>query len=189
MQLSKNEKKILKILLENSRTTDSDIATQLGISSQAVGKIRKKLEMTVIESYSVNLNYPKLGIYTFAIAITKLTKAGLDKGQLEVEQELLNNPNIINIYRIPKQSSTHILIYGFRDLEELDNFFHSQTIMESLHKYIETQELHTFSHNSLLKNNSIQLFNKAIDELGIKRSEAYFKELDLFKKRTQKNRL
>jgi len=188
MQLSKNEKKILKILLDNSRTTDSDIANQLDISSQAVGKIRKKLESNIIESYTVNLKYAKLGISIFAIAIAKLTKEGLDKGQLEVEHEFLKNPHIINIYRIPKQSSTHIIFYGFKDLEELDNFFYSPKVREWLHQYIETQELYTFSHNSLLKNSPNQLYQKAIDDLGVKKSDNVFKELDIFKKRSEKLR-
>ena len=87
MELTKNEKKVLKLLIDNSRISDSDMATKLGISSQAVGKIRRKLESTVIDSYTINLNYPKMGITIFAVAIAKINREGLDKGQLEVEQE------------------------------------------------------------------------------------------------------
>jgi DNA-binding Lrp family transcriptional regulator len=189
MELTKNEKKILKLLLVNSRANDSEIASQLGISSQAVGKIRKKLESTVIDSYTVNINYAKLGITTFAIAIAKLTKEGLDKGQLEIEQELLSIPHVINVYRIPKLSATHIILYGFKDLKELDNFFYSPKIRQQLHAYLETQELYTFSHNSLIKKNSIQLFQKAIDDLGVKNSSLEFTEFESFKKKiwTEKN--
>jgi len=85
MKLTKNEKKALKLLLDNSRISDSEIASKLNISSQAVGKIRRKLESSIINSYSLNLNYSKLGIQTFAIAVAKLTKDGLDKGELEIE--------------------------------------------------------------------------------------------------------
>jgi DNA-binding Lrp family transcriptional regulator len=157
------------------------MASKLGISSQAVGKIRKKLEGDVIEGYTVNLNYAKLGITVFAIAVAKLTREGMDKGQLEVEQELSNIPQVMHIYRIPKVSSTHIIVYGFSDMQDLDRFFYSPKMRQQLHKFIETQDLYSFSHNSLLKKNSVQLFQKAIDELGTKHSILKFNELENFK--------
>jgi len=170
------------LLLENSRVSDSEIASKLKISSVAIGKIRRKLESSVIESYSLNLNYSKLGIQTFAIAIAKLTKEGLDKGELEVEQKLLKNPHIISVYRIPQGSSTHVILYGFQDISELDNFFHSHKIKNELHNFIETRDLFTFSHHSLIKNSPTQLFNKVINGLGTKVSQITFSEIDKFKK-------
>jgi DNA-binding Lrp family transcriptional regulator len=183
MELTKNEKNMLKLLLVNSKMNNSEIALKLHISSQAVGKIRRKLESTIIESYTVNINYSKLGITTFAMAIAKLTKDGLDKGQLEVEHELLSIPHVLNVYRIPKISATHIILYGFKDIKELDNFFYSSKIRKQLHAYIENLELYTFSHNSLVKKNSIQLFQKAIDELGVKPSAMEITEFESFKKK------
>ena len=182
MKLTKNEKKTLKFLLDNSRISDSEIASKLNISSVAVGKIRRKLESSIIDSYTINLNYSKLGIQTFAIAVAKLTREGLDKGELEIEQKLLKNPHIINVYRVPKGSSTHIILYGFQDMIELDDFFHSTKVKQELHRFIETQDLFTFSHNSLIKNSPIQLFHKVIDNLGTKVSEMQFNELENFKK-------
>ncbi len=165
MRLTKNEKKTLKLLLNNSRITDSEIASKLNISSQAVGKIRKKLESTIIDSYTLNLSYSKLGIHTFAITIARLTPEGLTKGELEVEQRLLMDPHVIQVYRLPSSSSTHIILYGFKDLNELDSFFHCTRRKQELHKYIENKEVFTFSHNSLIKNNPIQLFHNRIDNL------------------------
>lgn len=183
MKLTQNEKRTLKLLLDNSRITDSEIATQLKITSQAVGKIRRKLESNVIDSYTVNLNYSKLGLQTFAIAIAKITKDGLDKGELEVEQNLMKNPHIINVYRVPKGSSTHVLFYGFKDMNELDEFFHSPKMKKEIHSYIETQDLFPFSHNSLIKNDPNQLFHKVLDSLAQKKSDIVFAELENFKKR------
>jgi len=182
MKLTKNEKKTLKFLLNNSRVSDSEIASKLNISSVAIGKIRRKLESSVIDSYTLNLNYSKLGIQTFAIAVAKLTREGLDKGELEIEQKLLKNPHIINVYRIPKGSSTHIILYGFQDMNELDDFFHSVKMKQELHEFIETQDLFTFSHNSLIKNSPLQLFLKVIDNFGTNVSEMKFNELENFQK-------
>jgi len=183
MKLTKNEKRTLKLLLDNSRINDSEIASKLSISSQAVGKIRRKLESTIIDSYTLDLNYSKLGIHTFAIAIAKITNAGMDLGELEAEQNLLNNPHIINVYRIPKGSSTHVIFYGFRDMNELDDFFHSPQAREEIHRFIENQDLFTFSHNSLIKNNPVQLFHKVIEELGCRSSDIKFSEIEKFKRR------
>jgi len=183
--LTKNEKKVLKILLQNSRTTDSEIGTELKISSQAVGKIRRKLESTIISGYGLNIDFSKLGIQTFAISVARLTMAGLDKGGLEVEQLLLENPHILHVYRLPKGSSTHILVYGFSDINEFDNFFSASRMRDELHKFLEIQDLYTFSHNSLIKSSSLQLFNKVIDNLNQSPSAVRFQELESFKKRLQ----
>jgi DNA-binding Lrp family transcriptional regulator len=174
MNLTNNDKKVLKLLLVNARLNDTEIALEVGITSQAVGMIRKKLEASIIDSYSLNINYLKLGITTFALSLAKLTKEGLNHGALEVEQELLATPQVINVYRLPKHSTTHLILYGFRNIGALDNFFHSKNTNERLHKYIESQELHTFSNISLLKMSSQQLFSKAIDDLKIYGSKMGF---------------
>ncbi len=183
MRLTKNEKKVLKLLLGNARISDSAIAEKLKISSQAVGKIRRKLEREVIDSYTLHLNYSKLGVKTFAIALCKLTSEGLDKGELEVEKKLLDSPNIIQIYRLPHGSLTHAILYGFKDVDELDNFFHSPQSKKELHNFIENQELFTFSHNSLIKNNPVQLFNQIIDSSDSQSSKTAFAEIENFKRK------
>ena len=58
MKFTKNEKKVLRLLLKDGRTLNTKIAERLTISKQAVGKIRKKLEnQGVINSYSVKLDF------------------------------------------------------------------------------------------------------------------------------------
>jgi DNA-binding Lrp family transcriptional regulator len=183
LRLSRNEKLALKMLIANSRISDSNIAAKLRISSQAVGKIRRKLEKNLIRSYSVDIDYGKLGIQTFAVAVARFTKDGLDHGELETEMLLLKNEHVVSVYRLPKASSTHIIIYGFRDITEFDNFFHSSRMRSELHKYIEIQELFTFSHNSLLKNSPVQLYGKIIDELDIAAPQMRFGEIESYKRR------
>lgn len=169
MKLTQNEKKTLKLLLDNARITDSDIAEKVRISSVAVGKIRRKLESTIIKSYTLDMDYTKLGIQMFSIAIAKLTGEGLDEGELEIEQRLLKNPHVITVYRIPKGSATHVIVYGFCDIVEMENFFHSAKLKKELHAYIENKELFTFSHYSLIKNSPNQLLCKIIDDFGGKK--------------------
>jgi DNA-binding Lrp family transcriptional regulator len=183
LRLTKNEKLALKMLIANSRSSDCEIASQLKISSQAVGKIRRKLEKSVINSYSVDIDYGKLGIQTFAVAVARFTREGLDLGELETEMILLRNEHVVSVYRLPKGTSTHIIVYGFRDINEFDNFFHSARMRSELHRYIEIQELFTFSHNSLIKNSPLQLYQKMIDELDTAKPSLQFREIENFKRK------
>jgi DNA-binding Lrp family transcriptional regulator len=182
MKLTKNEKKVLKILLKNARVSDSTISKDLKISSQAIGKIRRKLEKEVIENYTANLNYSKLGIRTFAASLAKLTQTGLDKGELDIEKKLLSHSEIIQVFRLPSGKYTHLIIYGFQDMDELDNFFHSEQKKKELHNFLENEELFTFSHNSLIKNDPLNLFIKTIESLGAETKKTSFKEIENFKK-------
>ena len=161
MKLTKNERKTLKLLLDNARVADSDIAKKLRISSQAVGKIRRKLEATVINQYTLDLDFSKLGIRLFALAITKVTQKGFEKGQQAVEPALLDNPHVIQVCRTLKGSATYLLLLGFANLEELDTFFRSSK--QEISQILEVQEIFTFSHQSMLKNNPIPLYNVMID--------------------------
>jgi DNA-binding Lrp family transcriptional regulator len=183
MKLNKNEKKTLKLILENAKISDSAIASKLKISSQAVGKIRRKLEENIIDSYTINLNLSKLGIKTFVIAHAKLTSEGMDKGELEIEQKLLEEPHIIMVFRLPSGNSSHIIFYGFKDVSEMDEFFHSQKKKNELHKDIETQDFFTFSNHSLIKNNPRQLIEKIIDEQFQEQIQPFFSEIENFKKK------
>ena len=96
MNLTKHEKYVIKCLLENGKVTDKDIAKELGITSQAVGKIRKKLEKNgIIEVYSVSINYDELDINAFAIILAKLTSEGWKyQGGIGVQEKIAANPNV-----------------------------------------------------------------------------------------------
>lgn len=179
MHLTRNEKRVLKLLLENAKISDSTLASILKISSQAIGKIRRKLERTVIDSYTLNLNYEKVGVHTFAIGLAQITSDGHEHNPIEIEQKLLNETHILQVHRIPSGKTNYIILYGFRDVNEMDHFFHSERKKKELHAFIENHELHTFSHSSILKNNPIRLFHKMIDNENY-RPEG-FKEDKIFK--------
>jgi DNA-binding Lrp family transcriptional regulator len=166
MNLTKNEKKVLKILLENSKVSDLAISEKLKISSQAIGKIRKKLESTIIDSYTLSLNYEKLGIHAFALSTIKTNFMGSEKNFFETEKKILEDPHIIQAYRIPSGSKKYFLLYGFHDLNELDNFFHNRQKNKELYQLIENEEVYPFSHYGLMKNNPKSLFFKIIDSMG-----------------------
>ena len=98
-QLTKNEKKVLTMLISNARVTDSEIASKIKISPQGVRKIRKKLEANHIQEYRTVVNYESIGINVFVIAQIKV-----------LNRSVLEHKNIIGAFEINESNITHIFI-------------------------------------------------------------------------------
>ncbi|MEA3514634.1 MAG: Lrp/AsnC family transcriptional regulator [Nanoarchaeota archaeon] len=185
IKLTKNEKLALKFLIKDGRISDVDISKKLRITTQAVGKIRRKLEtIGIIRGYSTNIDYGRIGVNTFALVVMRLTlKSWEELGELGIEKLVLKNPHIVNIYRIPEGSATHVGLYGFRDLDELDRFFHIMQTSSAYNQYVELKKIYVFSNHSLIKDSPAQLICKVIDEMGKERINAKplpFVEIDRF---------
>lgn len=159
VRLTNNEKVVLRMLLEDGRIPDVNIASKLRISSQAVSKIKRKLRSKrIIDGHAMNLNYEALGINTFALVL--LEAVGFEK--CSEDKDILKNS--IGFYRVFKNNVTHIGLFGFSNLEELDEYF------DFLHsKYsdsIKVKHVYTFPMKSFFKHSSNELFAQIIKELG-----------------------
>ena len=156
MELTKNEKVVLKKLVDNGRARDTSIAKKLHISVQAVRKIRNKLEASgMIKRYSTIIDYEKVGIKAFAIVELKTTsKTSID---------LFESPNIIGSFMLPETNITNIFIAGFGSLEELDSYFAKVKVKYS--GQVELQKIHIISNIGMMKNSPVELLKKKIDEL------------------------
>ncbi len=165
MKLTKNDRRVLKFLIENGRTQDADISRNLNITPQAVGKIRRKLESEgIIKGYSTQVDYRKLGVNVLAVALFKFTQESRKTLVEEDIDERIKGPHIIDFYRVPEGDVTHIVTYGFRGLEELDHYFHS---LQTERGHIsEIKKLYILSARSLRKSSNKELFTKIIDEMG-----------------------
>ena len=163
MKLTKNEKVVLNSLIEDGRMSDADIARKLKISLQGVRKIRQKLEQNgVIKSYKASVDYEKIGITTFAIAMLKISPEAWEKfGGRKVNQRLMQT-NVIKFYRIPRGEISHILIYGFRNMNELNHFF--QVMQEQQSKFIEIVKIYSFSNESFGKKSVDDLIKFVLDD-------------------------
>lgn len=161
MKLSKNEKKTLKLLLENSRVTDTEIGNQLNITSQAVHKIKEKLShRKVIKNYVTEINYSHLGVHIFAIAMVRI----LPKGRNTKFMNKLLSSNVINLYNVVNNSNTHIMNCGFTSMEELWAFF--DKLHSEYSDYIKITKVYTFPHSGFIKNSPIDLFKLLVEESG-----------------------
>ncbi|TFF95146.1 MAG: Lrp/AsnC family transcriptional regulator [Promethearchaeota archaeon] len=106
---------ILQLLSENSRENYSDIAEKLSKSHLTVKKHMDELfEAGIIEKYTIDINYEKLG-YDI-IALIELT---IDKGKmLEVEEEISTDPNVFGVFDITGEYDAIVLV-RFKTRKEL----------------------------------------------------------------------
>jgi DNA-binding Lrp family transcriptional regulator len=166
MKLIKNEKMVLELLIENGKASDVDIARNLSISPQAVGKIRKKLETDgVIRGYTTEVDYDKVGIKVMAIALFKFTSEA--RKTILTEEDInqrIRGPYIIDFFRVPEGEVTHIVTYGFRSLDELDHYFH---MLQTERGHIsEIVKLFVLSASSMRKHSDRDLIIQVIKEMG-----------------------
>ncbi|MFH1789385.1 MAG: Lrp/AsnC family transcriptional regulator [Candidatus Altiarchaeota archaeon] len=162
MKLNKNETLVLKLLIENASQTNVEISKKIGVTPQAVGKIRRRLESDqVITGYSAETNFAEIGIKTFAIALFSYTADTTHQEKDEDARQSLEKPNIITYSKIPEGDVTHIVMYGFRDLNELEEYF--QKRQETRGQKSTLKRLYIFSGNGLIKNTAKKLLTQ---ELG-----------------------
>jgi Lrp/AsnC family transcriptional regulator, leucine-responsive regulatory protein len=158
--LSKNERNVLMQLAENSRKTDIDIAKELGITSQAVGKIRRKLENNeVIKSYDLNVDLEKVGINIISIAMIKLLRPAWNKGIEYLKEREEDSAHVISAYMVTKADFSMIVIYGFKNIVENEQYF---TELQMKHDEIELTDTYTFSTSSVLKQSFKELIKSVL---------------------------
>ena len=158
-RLRLKEKTALKMLLMDGRTSDAHIAQKMKISPPAARKIRKKLEnIGAIEGYLVDLDYSVLGINTCAMAMIEIPESTSQNWE-----EKILSPNLISLYKVQKNSFTHIALFAFRDVQEIYEFFSQLAEKDNS---IRVKKIYTFPLKGMRKNSSVQLFNKFVMEFG-----------------------
>lgn len=72
-KLTDHDKEVLRKIIEHADIPDSTIAGSMGISPQAVFKIRTKLEaLGIIKGYSPIIDFKKIGIHVLALLVIRL---------------------------------------------------------------------------------------------------------------------
>lgn len=65
-----------------------------------------------------------MGLFKFNI--DAFDKSEDIKKSLEADiAKRIQNPLIINFYRLPEGDITHIVVFGFKNINELDSYFHT----------------------------------------------------------------
>lgn len=162
VNLTGNDRKVIKILLKNSRARDVEIAEKLNISPQAISKIRKKLEvMGLIKRYSTEIDPIKLGVNSFALAIFEISD--LNQSKLDGFNNFISQ-NIIHWTKILVTGNSYAGLFGFEDMQKLYVFF--EQLQYHYSEIIVTKNIYTLYGDGFFKNSSKELFYKVISEWG-----------------------
>ena len=97
MRLEETDKKILNIIVENSRLSLRQIAQKAGVSVATVMHHIKNLEKEgVIRKYTAKLDYEKMGYDVEVMIEIRVSKGRL----LDVEKKIAMDPNVFAVYDV-----------------------------------------------------------------------------------------
>lgn len=171
MWFTKNEKRVLKLLLENANLSDTAISNLLNITSQAVGRIRKKLEEEhIIKRYTLELDISSLGVGVFSLIKILSNPLRKNKNMKELEDRIANIPEVITLFRTSSGEEEHIILAGFTNMEELDKFVNEKIKVED--NWI-VKEVIPLSSKSIIKNSTRSILTKMIDISSLKKDKDF----------------
>ncbi len=125
-----SDEDILKILLNNAKIKNTEIARKLNVSEGAIRKRIKKLEEEgIIKGYSAKVNIKKLGYNIDTIIGIDTTPEGF----LYVLNKLKENPKVLQLWT---STGDHMIMFRawFKDNEELTNFVRKINKMKEVTK-------------------------------------------------------
>lgn len=118
MTTDETDKKLLDVLLADSRLSYRQIASKIGVSAATVINHVKKLEKEgVIKGYTALLDYEKLGYDIDVVINMKISKGKL----FEVENKLMHHPAVAVVFDVTGDFDSTI-IAKFRNRRALDTF-------------------------------------------------------------------
>ena len=160
INLTKTEKRFIKLLVESKEVNFSTIANKLNITKQAVSKIKKKLEENgVLGGIKYNINVESIGISLYSIMDLSFAP---DVNIYEVITYLKNSKNVVYIME-SKFPDEQLMVYsGFKDIKELEkfcddlktNFF--GMITKKSGKIIYPEKIHKGNYNDLILHSLIE---------------------------------
>lgn len=118
LNLDEVDKRILNIILKNSRLSFRQISKAAGISvATAINRIKILEKKGVIKKYSTILDYEKSGYDIEVIVEMRISKGKL----LDVEKKIASHPNVFAVYDHTGQTDATI-IARFKNRRAMDTF-------------------------------------------------------------------
>lgn len=180
-KLTENDKKVLKKILDSRRIPDSDIAKSMKLSPQAVFKIRAKLERYgIIKGYMPIVDFKKIGINVMALLIIRLTpKIWRHFTDDQISERMAKTPYVIDAYRVADEQASHILMLGFRDTDQKEQYI--AQLQTRFADEIQIKSVYNFSVDKIISHSPLGLLHEIIDKRN-------FSPEDLFLNHTPKKR-
>lgn len=175
-KLTKNDQEVLKSIIQHAKLPDSDIAKKMGLSPQAVFKIRHKLEEKgIIKGYQPVIDLKKLGIEVMVLVVVKLTPEVWDSySDEQINERIRQIPYVISAYRVPESNVTHIINMGFRDLQQMDKYL--RKLQTRFAREIEIQHVYPFSIDNIITNSAVGLLYEILDKKEYPMIEFFLKK-------------
>jgi DNA-binding Lrp family transcriptional regulator len=118
MEIDDIDKKILNVILDNSKLSFRAIARKVGVSVVTVLKRVKILEREkIIKNYTSTLDYEKIGYDIHVIINLRIAKGKL----FEVEAKIAKNPNVFAVYDATGNFDC-LIIAKFKNRRSMDSF-------------------------------------------------------------------
>ena len=173
-KLTEHDKDVLRKIIEYSKIPDSRIAEDIGISPQAVFKIRTKLEeLGIIKGYSPIIDFKKIGISVIVVLIIRVKPDVWNRyPDYAVSERIAKIPYIISAYRVADARASHILMIGFKDTDQKEHYISNMQTKSA--DQIEIRDVYTFSVDQIIvDHNPIGLLNEIIGEKDFSKYELF----------------
>jgi DNA-binding Lrp family transcriptional regulator len=139
------DKKILNILLQNSKLSFRKIAKMLKVSTATIMNRVNILNKEVIKEYSIILNYEKLGY-----DIEVLIELRISKGKLiEVEKKIATHPNVFAVYDVTGDYDA-VIMARFKNRRAMDLFLKKIQTYDFVERTFTKFVLHTIKEKPLV---------------------------------------
>jgi DNA-binding Lrp family transcriptional regulator len=174
-KLTRNDQQVLKRIITHAKMPDSDIAKEMGISPQAVFKIRHKLEQSgIIKGYQPILDLKKLGIGIMAILVIKLLPpVWKNHSDAQISERIRQIPYIIGAYRVLEATASHILLMAFRDVQQMDR--HIAKIQTKFADEVEIKHIYPFATEKVITQSQVGLLYEILDKQEFPMNEFFLK--------------
>lgn len=138
MAIDETGKKLLNVMLTDSRLSYRQMAPKVGVSVATVmNRVRRLEKEGVIKGYTAVFDYEKLGYDIDAIINMKISKGKL----FEVERKIANHPSVAAVFDITGDFDS-LIVAKFKNRRALDAFL----------KKIQTYEFVERTHTILILN-------------------------------------
>ena len=118
MKLDDTDKKILNVIVGNSRLSLRQISKKVGVSVATVMNHINNLEKDkIIKKYTTQIDYEKIGYDIEVLIEIRISKGRL----LDVEKKIAVHPNVFAVYDVTGQFDA-IILARFQTRRQMDNF-------------------------------------------------------------------
>ena len=130
VMVDETDRKILNILLENSRLSLRKIGGTAGVSVATVmNRVRRLEKEGVIRKYSAKIDYEKLDYDVEALIEVKISR--IKGNPFDVDPFILNHPNVHSVLDVSGDID-HIIMVKFRNRKQLNDFLRKINSLPSI---------------------------------------------------------